>query len=71
MTKARDVMHMGAECINEDESLLTAAQMMRDLNVGSLPICGRCTWARGRTNIKTLPNSSAGLISPTTSSACS
>lgn len=40
MAKARDVMHMGAECINEDESLLTAAQMMRDLNVGSLPICG-------------------------------
>lgn len=40
MTKARDVMHIGAECVNEDESLLTAAQMMRDLDVGSLPICG-------------------------------
>jgi CBS domain-containing protein len=40
MAKARDVMHTGAECINEDENLLTAARMMRDLNVGSLPICG-------------------------------
>ena len=40
MTTARDIMHLGAECINEDESLLTAAQLMRDLGVGSLPICG-------------------------------
>jgi CBS domain-containing protein len=40
MTTARDIMHMGAECINEDESLLKAAQLMRDLGVGSLPICG-------------------------------
>jgi CBS domain-containing protein len=40
MAKARDVMHTGAECINEDENMLTAARMMRDLNVGSLPICG-------------------------------
>ncbi|HVK26517.1 MAG TPA: CBS domain-containing protein [Actinokineospora sp.] len=40
MTTARDIMHAGAECINEDESLLVAARMMRDLGVGSLPICG-------------------------------
>jgi CBS domain-containing protein len=40
MTKARDVMHRGAQCINENESLLTAAILMRDLDVGSLPICG-------------------------------
>jgi CBS domain-containing protein len=38
--KARDIMHPGAECIGEDESLATAAQKMRDLGVGSLPICG-------------------------------
>ncbi|MEU5883370.1 CBS domain-containing protein [Spirillospora sp. NPDC047279] len=40
MTTARDIMHAGAECINEDESLLSAARKMRDLDVGSLPICG-------------------------------
>jgi CBS domain-containing protein len=34
-------MHVGAECIGEDDTLLTAAQKMRDLDVGALPICGR------------------------------
>jgi CBS domain-containing protein len=38
--RARDIMHPGAECIDEHESLATAAQKMRDLGVGSLPICG-------------------------------
>jgi CBS domain-containing protein len=37
---ARDIMHPGAECIGEDDSIATAAQRMRDLGVGSLPICG-------------------------------
>jgi CBS domain-containing protein len=41
MTTARDIMHAGAECIGEDDSLFKAAQKMRDLKVGSLPICGR------------------------------
>jgi CBS domain-containing protein len=40
MRQVRDIMHAGAECIGEDESLATAAQKMRDLGVGSLPICG-------------------------------
>jgi CBS domain-containing protein len=40
MRQARDIMHAGAECIGEDESLATAAQKMRDLGFGSLPICG-------------------------------
>jgi CBS domain-containing protein len=38
--RARDIMHPGAECITEDDTLATAAQRMRDLGVGSLPICG-------------------------------
>jgi len=38
--QARDIMHPGAECIGEDDSVATAAQTMRDLGVGSLPICG-------------------------------
>ena len=40
MSKARDVMHMGAECIGENGTLSRAAEMMRDLHVGALPICG-------------------------------
>jgi CBS domain-containing protein len=40
MTSARDIMHAGAECIGENDTLAMAAQKMRDLNVGSLPICG-------------------------------
>jgi CBS domain-containing protein len=33
-------MHNGATCIGEHETLQHAAQQMRDLDVGSLPICG-------------------------------
>jgi CBS domain-containing protein len=38
--QARDIMHTGAECIGEGDSVAAAAQRMRDLGVGSLPICG-------------------------------
>ncbi|MDW8805369.1 CBS domain-containing protein [Streptomyces scabiei] len=40
MTSARDVMHTGAECVGEHETLDAAARRMRDLDVGALPICG-------------------------------
>jgi CBS domain-containing protein len=40
MSTARDVMHLGADCIDQNETLATAAEMMRDLHVGALPICG-------------------------------
>ena len=40
MTTAREIMNTGATCIGEDQTLYEAAQMMRDMNVGSLPICG-------------------------------
>lgn len=40
MSKARDVMHLGAECIGQNETLAHAAEMMRDMHVGALPICG-------------------------------
>lgn len=33
-------MHTGAECIDESETLATAAALMRHLHVGALPICG-------------------------------
>jgi CBS domain-containing protein len=38
--QARDIMHPGAECVGENDSVATAAQRMRDLGVGSMPICG-------------------------------
>jgi CBS domain-containing protein len=41
MTTAREIMNAGVQCIKENQSLLDAARMMRDLGVGSLPICGR------------------------------
>lgn len=40
MATARDVMNSGAQCIREEQTLADAARMMRDLDVGSLPICG-------------------------------
>nr|BFE63965.1 hypothetical protein GCM10020063_084910 [Dactylosporangium thailandense] len=38
--QARDIMHPGAECVDEGETVAYAARKMRDLGVGSLPICG-------------------------------
>ncbi|MEV6354332.1 CBS domain-containing protein [Streptomyces hydrogenans] len=38
MTTAKDIMHPGARWIPEHETLDRAAQMMRDLNVGALPV---------------------------------
>ncbi|RNL83526.1 CBS domain-containing protein [Halostreptopolyspora alba] len=40
MTSAAEIMHQGAECVDENESLNVAARKMRDLGVGALPICG-------------------------------
>ncbi len=40
MTTARDIMHTGAKCVREHETLTAAAQYMRELGVGALPICG-------------------------------
>jgi CBS domain-containing protein len=47
MTTARDIMHTGATCIGESETLQHAAQLMRDLGVGSLPIRGDDDRLRG------------------------
>jgi CBS domain-containing protein len=40
MTTARDIMHTGATCVQEKETLEQAARRMQELDVGSLPICG-------------------------------
>ncbi|KJY36521.1 MULTISPECIES: CBS domain-containing protein [Streptomyces] len=38
--RARDIMTAGVQCVREEQTLLDASRMMRDLNVGCLPICG-------------------------------
>ncbi|MCU1424219.1 MAG: hypothetical protein JWM51_510 [Microbacteriaceae bacterium] len=40
MARARDVMTLHPECIKDSDTLQHAAQRMRDLDVGALPICG-------------------------------
>ena len=40
MTTAREIMHAGATCVGEHETLSATAQHMRELGVGALPICG-------------------------------
>jgi CBS domain-containing protein len=40
MTTAREIMTGGVECASVNDSLTDAAKKMRDLDVGSLPICG-------------------------------
>ncbi len=40
MTTAREIMHTGATCVGEHETVMAAARQMRDLGIGALPICG-------------------------------
>lgn len=40
MTTAREVMTSGVECAGVGDTVSQAAQKMRDLGVGALPICG-------------------------------
>jgi CBS domain-containing protein len=47
MAKARDIMTGGAECIGENETLEQAARKMKELDVGSLPICGEDNRLKG------------------------
>jgi CBS domain-containing protein len=47
MTTAREIMTGGAECVGENDTLADAAKKMRDLDVGSLPICGEDNRLKG------------------------
>jgi CBS domain-containing protein len=40
MTLARDLMTPDPQCVGENDSLVEAARLLRDLDVGALPICG-------------------------------
>ncbi len=37
---ARDVMTGGTECVGENDSVADAAKRLKELDVGSVPICG-------------------------------
>ena len=40
MPTAREIMTADATCVGENDDLITAARIMKKLDVGSLPICG-------------------------------
>jgi CBS domain-containing protein len=47
MATARDIMTGGVECVGENETLVDAARKMRDLDIGSMPICGEDNRLKG------------------------
>ena len=47
MTVARDIMTPDPQCVKEDQTLIDAARLMRDLDVGALPICGNDNRLKG------------------------
>jgi CBS domain-containing protein len=47
MATAREIMTGGTECVGENESLADAAEKMRELDVGALPICGEDNRLKG------------------------
>ncbi len=44
---AREIMSSNPECIGEDESVVVAAQKLKRLDVGALPICGNDNRLKG------------------------
>lgn len=40
MTLAREIMTPDVQCVRSSDSVVDAAKMMAEMNVGSLPICG-------------------------------
>lgn len=40
MTVAKDIMTPGPRCVGENDTLVDAARLMAELDVGALPICG-------------------------------
>jgi CBS domain-containing protein len=47
MTKAREIMTSGVECVGENQTLIEAARMLRDLEVGAVPVCGEDNRLKG------------------------
>jgi CBS domain-containing protein len=40
MATVKEIMTPGVECVGENDTLVEAAKRMKELDVGSLPICG-------------------------------
>lgn len=40
MTTAKDIMNVGVTCVGEGETIMAAAQHMREHAIGALPVCG-------------------------------
>ena len=38
--RVKEVMTRGVECVRPEDSIAAAAQKMKDLDVGALPVCG-------------------------------
>jgi CBS domain-containing protein len=38
--QVKDVMTAGVECVRPDDNIAAAAQKMKDLDVGAMPVCG-------------------------------
>jgi CBS domain-containing protein len=47
MPKAREIMTNDVRCVQEDQTLVEAAQLLRDLDVGALPVCGNDNRLKG------------------------
>lgn len=47
MVTAREIMTSEAECIGENDTLTQAAEKLRELGVGSMPICGEDNRLKG------------------------
>jgi len=47
MTLARDIMTSAPRCVGENDTLADAARLMKDLDVGALPICGEDRMLKG------------------------
>jgi CBS domain-containing protein len=70
MTTARDIMTGGVQCVDVGETLVQAAQKMRDLGVGALPICGEDHRLKGMlTDRDIVVNCIADGIDPSTKTA--
>jgi CBS domain-containing protein len=47
MTTAQEIMSSDTRCVGENQTLVEAARLMRELNVGALPICGEDNRLKG------------------------
>ena len=45
--KARDIMTADCTCVGENDSLVDAARLLADMDVGALPICGEDNRLKG------------------------